>query len=435
MSVSRSATARADARSTSGGKAVGKTRETEREPLPKVLLVSTLGEVGDSHTLLFIDALLRLPVQVLSIRTGELPQRYAARGVTHFPLPQVTRFFWTNKGRSLRGSLSAAWQRVSRSVRLWRRIVQLQPAVVIATEPDSWLVAVLAARTTGSRVIEDLREVYEARVGALPRTIQGVARTLLRQLEWWMSSRTDEVIHVSPERQQRFAHLATPGHVVTYYPDLRDERWKVAPSSAPIDAFVLVHAGSLRHLYGGDVLLRAVARAREAVPTLVLRVLGGRAGEFEEEVLLDELLRMGAVQFLPPVPPEEVPALLRGAHVGVNLVLPVDDLHYLAQPRKLYEYFAAGLPVIVSDVPTLRRVVRQHDCGLVLDAYDVAGFADAIVCLARDQQLRERMGLNARRATELEFNWETQERLYHTIVSDALQRWTSHRKTGSAARV
>jgi glycosyltransferase involved in cell wall biosynthesis len=84
-----------------------------------------------------------------------------------------------------------------------------------------------------------------------------------------------------------------------------------------------------------------------------------------------------------------VAALIKGADVGLSLVLPVDVTHRLASPTKLFEYMMAGLPVIGSDVPEIREVVARWNCGLLVDAAKPHEIAAAIIRLAAETAQRK----------------------------------------------
>ncbi len=74
------------------------------------------------------------------------------------------------------------------------------------------------------------------------------------------------------------------------------------------------------------------------------------------------------VFFLPPVPPAELLGWTAGAAAGI---IPYEDSclnHRFCTPNKLWEYPAAGVPLIVADLPELRRVVEEYDVGWVIAA-------------------------------------------------------------------
>jgi glycosyltransferase involved in cell wall biosynthesis len=78
------------------------------------------------------------------------------------------------------------------------------------------------------------------------------------------------------------------------------------------------------------------------------------------------------------VAPGEAPAVLADADVGLALIEPACLSYEMTLPNKLYEYVAAGLPVLSSDVPVLAREVRAHGVGAVADPADPAAVAAAL---------------------------------------------------------
>jgi glycosyltransferase involved in cell wall biosynthesis len=104
-----------------------------------------------------------------------------------------------------------------------------------------------------------------------------------------------------------------------------------------------------------------------------------------------QALRGGAppnVEFRPTVSPAEVPALIREARA---LLLP--SLWYEAQPRVILEAYAAGVPVLASDLGALPEAVPP-DSGLLVAPGDAGAWADAVERLLDDRE-SERLGQGA----------------------------------------
>ena len=120
----------------------------------------------------------------------------------------------------------------------------------------------------------------------------------------------------------------------------------------------------------------------------------------------------GRLHVLDAVPPDEVVAWVAGADVAVLPIQATNRSYELATPNKLFEALAAGVPVVASDTPGIRAIVRDDPdgpLGAVCDPTDVAAIGAAIRALleapadARDD-LRER----CRRAARERWNWETE---------------------------
>jgi len=91
-----------------------------------------------------------------------------------------------------------------------------------------------------------------------------------------------------------------------------------------------------------------------------------------------------------------------------------------AEPNKLFEYMAAGIPVIASDFPVWRQLIREVDCGVLVDPSDVDAIADALNFFLTHSNEARAMGERGRRAVLQRFNWETERckltQLYSTLL-------------------
>ena len=85
-------------------------------------------------------------------------------------------------------------------------------------------------------------------------------------------------------------------------------------------------------------------------------------------------------------------------------------INYLdALPIKMFEYMAAGIPVIASDFPLWREIVLGNQCGLCVDPMDPDDIAHAIDYLVLHPEEARQMGENGRRAVLERYNWAAEE--------------------------
>jgi glycosyltransferase involved in cell wall biosynthesis len=75
-------------------------------------------------------------------------------------------------------------------------------------------------------------------------------------------------------------------------------------------------------------------------------------------------------------------------------------------PRKLFEFMALGMPVVMSDLPPSRPFVGDGYCAFMVPPDDYGAYADAIIRLLNDPALRHQMGKEGRRRVDREYNWE-----------------------------
>jgi glycosyltransferase involved in cell wall biosynthesis len=111
-----------------------------------------------------------------------------------------------------------------------------------------------------------------------------------------------------------------------------------------------------------------------------------------------------ATRFTGAVAPEAVPGLLASMDVAVA---PYPRLaHFYFSPLKVYEYMAAGLPVVASRIGQLAQVLRHEVDGLFCPPGDAHALAAALERLRAEPALRRRLGLAARAKVLREHTWE-----------------------------
>ena len=159
--------------------------------------------------------------------------------------------------------------------------------------------------------------------------------------------------------------------------------------------------GSLTYQRGITHLIRA---AHQAGVKLI------RAGQYSSEEYRRELEAMpeySCVEYLGYIGRQELAQVYARSSIGMSTILNVGQYASLDNfPTKVYEYMAAGLPVIVSDYPFMRRSVQQDDFGIAVDPDDVQAVAQAIRAILSDPQRAQQMGENGRQAVLQKYNWD-----------------------------
>jgi glycosyltransferase involved in cell wall biosynthesis len=266
-----------------------------------------------------------------------------------------------------------------------------------------------AAYRQKARLIYDARELYVH-----------VAATVHRpwvRLFWYLVERryirrADAVFTVSPGIADRLAetyHITRPTVLFNAPLSTRATTSNLLRERAtiPDDHLVFLHQGQLRKDRGAERLVEAM-REIEKVVMLFLGDGPIRKG-LEERVRRHNLQQ--AVRFLDPVMPDDLIPATASADVGVTLLEDTCLNHRLALPNKLFEYLAAGLPVMASNLPEIRRVIETHDVGLLVDPADPTALVRTIRRMAQDVESRRRWAANAANALACYSGEQSAERL------------------------
>lgn len=274
--------------------------------------------------------------------------------------------------------------------------------------------AIWAGRRLGLPVVMDMAENYPAMMRALWET--GVRRRtdvlvrnpeIVRRVERWALRHLDHVIVVVEESRDRLVAAGYPADRITVALNtpVRARLDELAPKEhqdgQPLE---LIYLGLLEAPRGVAQVIDAVAACRGRGCAVNLTVLGkGReARAFQERAQARGVA--DAVRFLGHVPYAEAVRLLQRADVGIVPHLANESWNSTI-PNKLFDYMAAGLPVVTSHARPAARIVRETGAGRVYTDTDVEGLAGELAMLSRAETRRVH-GAAGRRAVVERYHWE-----------------------------
>lgn len=257
-------------------------------------------------------------------------------------------------------------------------------------------------RARGKRVIYDVHEDHSSDVSGkqwIPALLRGPISVAVRACELTFTRAFDRVIAVTPTIARKFPAGKT--RLVQNFPWTHEFACSNHLPYEEREANA-VYVGGLSDDRGLREMRRAVELAAKEIPVRLViagQVNPGAKAEFERD------RESQLVEYKGLLGRSQVAELLARARVGLVMFHPLGN--YLnAQPNKLFEYMAAGLPVVASDFPLWRKIVRSAECGLLADPLNPAAIAEALVWLFRHPAQAAEMGLNGRRAVAENYNWE-----------------------------
>ena len=300
--------------------------------------------------------------------------------------------------------------------RMFRAVLKQKPQIAHFHDPELIPWGVLL-NFFGIKVIYDVHEDYPEAVSEnyrLPTVVRKVLPPVVRFIEWAAAPFFSVIVTVTPQIQNRFPERKTV--LVRNWPLAREFH---EPAATPIHErpFEFAYIGTItrnRNIMG---MISAIEIVHETDASLRL------AGDFPIEADREAALGHPGwrhVRFEGFVSRERIADILANARAGLVVLKPVEH-EMLTLPIKLFEYMAAGVPVIASDFPLWREIVNNAGCGLLVDPDKPEEIAAAMRWMLENPDDAEAKGQRGRAAVLEQFNWEqeveTLIKSYETILS------------------
>lgn len=267
--------------------------------------------------------------------------------------------------------------------------------------------AVLLGRRYRVPVIYDMQsslpEQLVTRVGfrSLPM------RLLANRLERWLLARADFVVS-SAGLESRVHRIAPNARVREWhYPsvmvraaetdgDALRRRLAISP-----DVPVVLYGGTFESYQGLTELIQAIPMVRAAIPAATFVLVGAENGSGSAlRAQAASLIQAGALRILDRQPRHEISSYFSMADVLVS-----PRSHGGNLPLKVFDYLAAGRPIVATDIPTHRTVLNQQRAVLVPP--HSRGLAEGILSLLGDPERAARLGHAARAYAEERLGWSS----------------------------
>ncbi len=189
---------------------------------------------------------------------------------------------------------------------------------------------------------------------------------------------------------------------------------------------VLLYVGTLADWQGLDIIVKALPKILESQPVKLHIV--GRGRSRQRKALAKQIRKLGLEEHVvvqPAVPHHEIPSLIAGADICVApLALNDRNVTQGACPIKILEYMAAGQPLLASNMPIVRELVREDVDGLLFSPNDPEDLARQAVQLLKNMELSQRLAESAAAHVREKFTWHESQKKLGKVVEKLLIRDT-----------
>ena len=173
-----------------------------------------------------------------------------------------------------------------------------------------------------------------------------------------------------------------------------------------MNKFNIVYAGGIDYLRGLQNVLPAIKELGELIKNIHFIVVGDGSYKYKLQEQIEALKIQKYVSFTGWLSIDKLAAFLNLADIGIYPQLTYGGIEYTL-PTKLYQYCAAGIPVIANNHSFPKEFLKKYNCGFVVNFEEKNNdFKEKVIYLHKHDNLRLEMGKRGRSEIIKHYNWE-----------------------------
>lgn len=234
----------------------------------------------------------------------------------------------------------------------------------------------------------------------------------MRGIEFFGAKFFFSVVAATPFIAKRFSKITKHVVAINNYPKLSefDEQYFLGDKLPEV-----CYIGGISRIRGIQELVLAMSKTQSGAKLN----LCGSFNEPDVEYYCKALPGWKSISELGFVDRIRIREVLHRSVAGLVTLHPV--INYLdALPVKMFEYMAAGIPVISSDFPLWREIIIDNECGICVDPTNPSAIAEAIDYFVNNPDVARSMGAKGRSAVLKKYNWHEEEKKLIQMYSDIL---------------
>lgn len=220
-------------------------------------------------------------------------------------------------------------------------------------------------------------------------------------------------------------------YIITATPFIREKFLKINKNTIDVNNFPIIKELNSTTLWkdkkdevcyiGGISTIRGIREVVEAFNNESSARLN-LAGSYGEDNLKDCLVQKkgwSSVNEYGFVNRNEVHSILSKSKAGLVTLYPTIN-YQDALPVKMFEYMLAGIPVISSNIPLWKKIIENHNCGILVDPLKPKEIREAIMYIIDNPKEAEIMGKNGKQAVLEKYNWNIEKEKLMSVYKEIL---------------
>jgi glycosyltransferase involved in cell wall biosynthesis len=277
--------------------------------------------------------------------------------------------------------------------------------VFVANDLDTLGANYLVSRIKGKPLVYDSHEYFTE----VPELIgRPMVKKIWKWLERKLVPKVDAAYTVCDSIAEVYEELYGIDFKVVRNLPVYSENGNIPSETTPIPGAtkIILYQGALNMGRG----IEAMIRAMQFVEKAELWLVGDGDLTAQLKQLVEELHLEGKVKFLGKLPIDRLSEVTRQADLGLSLEEDLGLNYRFTLPNKLFDYIQAGVPVLVSNLPEMRRIVEQYEIGAIAQTHQSKELAETMTSVLNDSEKNKLWKKNLPQAAK-ELCWENEEKV------------------------
>ncbi len=303
------------------------------------------------------------------------------------------------------------------------------PDVIVGStvHPLAALAAAIIARRLNVPFVFEVRDLWPQTLidfGKISAT--GLTARTLRKLESWLFRSASKTVVLLPRAADYVVNAGVDATRVAWIPngvEVAEDPIAADTQSSAHDGtgFKLMYFGAVGEANGLDYLVRAMKEVQARNPSVTLRIIGD-GPQKPTLIQLAQSLALSNISFEKSIPKTQIPRTAEKADAFVLCVRNLPGLYRFGiSMNKLYDYMAAGRPVIIASAAA-NNPVREANAGITIAPDDESALAEGILDLAqRSVEERSVMGRSGRAFVESHHSYASLAKRFSDVLNEVIR--------------
>ncbi len=277
-----------------------------------------------------------------------------------------------------------------------KKAIEINAEVYHAHEPQTAFIGLKIQSHTKAKLIYDAHEPWIFSRSLKEGLLKILCLSKLKNIITANQITQQTLLKENPKLNTEVIYNCSPSFFIQYRKENKD--------------IIICHEGALWFNRGLKLIVEALIILKTTYPNFKFRIIGDVFGK-EKVYLLDKIKEYNLqenIEITGWLAYKDVPKSLAECSIGIITNTDEERNTLAGPPNKLFNYMTLGLAIISVDLPATTQIIRETNCGIILEKREVQLLAEKLKDLLGDNTKRKDLQEKSSEASNKKYNWESE---------------------------